>query len=87
MHQPGLPQALQRVVGLAGFHFAAELDEVGQGALAQWQHAQLHGQVAVEVAQPADAGAFEVAPERRGQAVRVVAQRQRRARVIAGLGV
>ncbi|MNQ78691.1 hypothetical protein D3C85_936120 [compost metagenome] len=87
VHQPGLPQAFHRIVGLAGLDHAAQVDEVLQGPFAQLHHAAFHGQVAVEVAQPANARALEIPLQAGGQVTEVVADSQGAAAVITGLGL
>lgn len=86
MDQPGAPQALQGIVRQARLDVAAQLGEIAQRGFAKLQHALLHRQVAGVVAEPAEPGSAEVAPEVVGEPARIVAQRQRTARIVAGLG-
>ncbi|KAG1433556.1 hypothetical protein G6F57_022061 [Rhizopus arrhizus] len=74
MRQPDAPQAVAGERHLVIDDIAAHGAQRGQRLAAQVQDARLHGQVAVPVAQPADALVAQVGVQRGGELRRVVAQ-------------
>ena len=91
-HEPGLPHALRRHVECGWLDAATDGFQHAQPALAALDDAGLDGQVAVEVAEPTNASACRIVLQRLaglrhvGELVEPARQRQRRPRVVTGLG-
>ena len=83
--EPGAPDRIDREVGVRFLHDAAHVREGRERGAARLEHARFERQGALHVARPRDARAREVAREIEGLELEVAIERQRDARVVAGL--